>query len=153
MQEGKVRKKKQSRYYEGLPEDLLKWMSEGASVVQCAKNVGVSANTLHRWSKDPRKPAFTKAWDLGHEASEAYWEGQLQEAAKGQTKGNATLMLYYMKVRFKKHWLDDGTTNKLEVTTKKYEELSDDELNKVLENKLSKDIILKQLPQKEKVIN
>ncbi len=147
--------KRKSKYYEELPSDLLKWMSEGASVIQCAKNIGVSARTLNRWSKDIRKPAFTKAWDLGHEAAEAYWEGKLQESARGDAKGNATLMLYYMKVRFKKHWLDDGTTNKLEVTTKKYEDLSNDELNRVLESKLSKDTLLTYglNKEKDKVVN
>lgn len=123
-----------TKYYKKLPEDFLNWMKEGESEVQVAARIGVAIGSLYRWAKDPRKLEFMKAWELGRQAAHAYWEARLQDVATGKKSGNAATIQYYMKVRFKGQWLEDGSNkHSIETTVKKYEDLSDNELNAVIQ--------------------
>jgi transposase-like protein len=49
--------------------------TNGATVVEICKFLGINKSTWYRWLKDPRKKDFQENVELGQQASEAYWIG------------------------------------------------------------------------------
>jgi len=49
--------------------------TNGATVVEICKFLGINKSTWYRWLKDPRKKDFQENVELGIQASEAYWIG------------------------------------------------------------------------------
>lgn len=103
-----------SEYKKEFAEQFLEYTSQGLSPKVCAKRFGVKYKIMEAWSNDPRKAEFGKAWPLGFEAWEAWWDERLNKMAQGE-KGNIAGVIYYMKCNFKRDWKDDGTNNSLDV--------------------------------------
>ena len=49
--------------------------TNGSTVVEICKFLGINKSTWYRWLKDPRKKDFQENVELGIQASEAYWIG------------------------------------------------------------------------------
>lgn len=117
-------------------------MTTGMSLTEVAAQWKMSPRTLHRWTQD--YPEFGEAKELAVSYSEAWWEryGRLGTFGllPGGAKMNATSYIYTMKCRFKGQWLEDGTTNRLEITNK-HTNMSDKELNRLIEAKLNHNTI------------
>ena len=110
---------------------LLLLMKSGCSITEVAADLGVSRNTLYAWEKDPKKPEFTEAMDMGKQLSEAWWTAQGRLCTIGVlAKFNANSWIYTMKCRFGKEWLQDNH-QKLQVS--RMNELSDADLDAAIE--------------------
>ena len=71
------------KYKDFMPSKLVELASEGRSMVQIAKEFGISKGTIYDWGSDATKPEFTEAYKLGQTCFEAYWEEVGQKGAKG----------------------------------------------------------------------
>jgi hypothetical protein len=119
---------------------LFTMMSEGKSVTQVAVALGVRRATIYDWAKNPNHPEFKEALEAGQEASEAWWEELGRQQCMGLLpKVSPVSYIYNMKCRFRGKWLDDGTTNKLEITTK-HDNNTNAELVDMIRNRLGRTI-------------
>jgi hypothetical protein len=126
-------------YRPEMCQEVVDFMSSGMSITEVAAKWKINPKTVHEWRKI--HPEFAEALDDGVRFSEAWWENEGRMGIFGHTKKfNATGYIYTMKCRFKGQWLEDGTTNKLEVTTK-HTNMSDKELNRLIEAKLNQNTI------------
>ena len=55
--------------------EVNEMFTNGSTVVEICKFLGINKSTWYRWLKDPRKGDFQEAVALGIQASEAYWIG------------------------------------------------------------------------------
>lgn len=126
--------------------------NEGMSVGQFAAKIGVRRQTIYNWQA--KYPEFKDACEFHKELSEAWWTEIGRQLALGNIKSAPVNYIYNMKARFGGQWKEDGTNNKLEVTTK-YQSSSDAELTKLIRNKLTSKVLQidEQLPKGEIVIN
>jgi transposase-like protein len=76
-------------------------MSEGASKVEVAAELGITRETLYDWMK--KHPEFSDTIKKGEQLCEAWWEKHGRRSLHDQ-KFNATLWYMNMKNRFK--WSD-----------------------------------------------
>ena len=122
---------KPSVYDPKMCERLCLLMKSGCSVTEVAADLGVNKRTLYAWAKDPRKPDFTEAMELGKQLSEAWWCTQGRLGTVGAlAKFNAVSWIYTMKCRFGGKWLHDNH-QKLQVS--RMETLSDADLDAAIE--------------------
>ena len=89
-----------TKYTEDLPEALLNALAAGKSVTQFAAQIGVHRATIYSWAE--RHPEFSDALSRGQEASQAYWEDQLQKMMYSR-EVNAPLVKLYFANRFNWH--------------------------------------------------
>jgi len=89
-----------TKYTEDMPNRLYEEMAKGNSVTQFAANIGVLRETVYRWAK--RHPEFGLALTRGKEASEAYWQKELQTMMYDKNV-NAPLVKLYFANRFDWH--------------------------------------------------
>ena len=123
-------------------EEVISFMAEGKSFEQYAAKLGKERKTLYNWMDAHEE--FRAAKAHADEMSEAWWDemgrlgtfGLLPDGAKL----NATSYIYNRKCRHKGKWLEDGTTNKLEITAK-HTNMSDKELNRLIQAKHDRNII------------
>lgn len=127
-----------SKYTPEMPALLLKLMSNGKSIVQCAAAMQIDKSTLYEWYKV--HPEFKEAKDLGVEAFEAHWETIGQKGLTGMlNKFNPAAWMYYMKSRCRGDWKESTEqTITLADETKK---LSNEQLDKKI-----KDILVAKKP-------
>lgn len=90
------------KYYDGIGTEVIRLMSEGKSRVQVCAALGINKNLLLNWSRDPNKPEFTEAYNIGLCCYEAYHEDLLLKHSKGIIKGSAAAQIYLMKCRFRR---------------------------------------------------
>lgn len=133
-------------YTPELAEKFIELKTQGLSTLEVAAIFNVARKTIYQWKDDPKKPEFIKAWEIGRDREEAYWERMGREGTQGMfPKFNAVSYIYNMKTRFGGHWKDDGKHNTLSIDAK-YENLSEKELNKLIQEKLDKQHIINVLP-------
>lgn len=92
-----------TKYSADMPQRAIDLMSQGASLIEVAADLGVSRATLSKWQLDDSKPAFVEAIKKGVELSEAWWMREGREALR-DTKFNHGLWYMNMKNRFR--WRD-----------------------------------------------
>lgn len=141
----------QTKYKPEYCQLVVDMGNEGKAVSQIAAIIGVRRSTLYNWQK--QYPEFAEACEMHKELSEAWWAELGRQISLGNIKSPPVSYIYNMKVRFGGQWKDDGTTNKLEVTTK-YQNSSDEELSKMINQRLSSKTLRleEQLPQGELII-
>lgn len=91
-----------TKYNDDRPDELFAALAAGNSVTQFAASIGVTRASIYEWAK--RHDAFSDALTRGQEASEAYWEGELQKMMYNN-KANAPLVKLYFANRF--GWRDN----------------------------------------------
>lgn len=89
-----------TKYTDDLPSAVLESLAAGKSVTQFAAQIGVHRATIYSWAD--RHPEFSDALARGQEASQAYWEDQLQKMMYSRDV-NAPLVKLYFANRFNWH--------------------------------------------------
>lgn len=89
-----------TKYTKDLPDALLNALAAGKSVTQFAAQIGVHRATLYSWAE--RHPEFSDALSRGQEASQAFWEQELQKMMYSR-EVNAPLVKLYFANRFNWH--------------------------------------------------
>jgi len=79
---------------------LYEALAEGKSVTQFATQEGVARSTVYKWADEHSE--FSDALARGQEASQAYWEGELQSMMYSK-EVNAPLVKLYFANRFGWH--------------------------------------------------
>src|SRR3990167_6942381 len=102
----------ETKYKPEMCDRLLMMMKNGASVTEVAADLGVRRGTIYDWARDPRKPEWKDALELGKERSEAWWIEKGRNGTFGISSGrfNAASWIYTMKCRFRGRWLEDNTS-------------------------------------------
>jgi len=93
-----------TKYRDSMPETVVELMSQGASLVEVAAELGIDKATLHRWAGDEEgKPDFCASIKRGVELSEAWWmrEGRLALRDREFNHG-----LWYMNMKNRFGWTD-----------------------------------------------
>jgi hypothetical protein len=107
-------------------EEIIGFMSNGASQVQFAAHIGVCKDTINEWAK--KHEEFTYARKIAMTKCEAWWEAAGQQGMRTTGGFNAATWIFNMKARFK--WQD-----RTEVTLNadiKTEDKKDERLQQVL---------------------
>ena len=129
-----------SKYRPEMAETVIELMSQGASKFEVAAELGISTETIYEWCE--RYEVFSDAIKKGEQLSQAWWENigrkYLVEHHMGD-RLNTALWFINMKNRFS--WRDTIDVNQKtkvvvkhvkENAKKKYDKLSDEEINKRL---------------------
>jgi len=93
-----------SDYVPGYCEVLVDIMSEGKSLAAVAKAIGVTRKTLYDWAA--KHDEFADAIEAGKDMSLAFWEDQAMDVAFGVNSGNASVLNFQMKNRFRSDYQD-----------------------------------------------
>jgi len=89
-----------TKYTDDMPAALLDTLAAGKSVTQFAAKIGVHRATIYEWAD--RHPEFNDALLRGKEASQAFWEDELQKMMYSR-EVNAPLVKLYFANRFNWH--------------------------------------------------
>ena len=92
-----------TKYTDDMPERVIALMSQGASLVEVAADLGVSRATLSKWQDDDEKPGFVEAIKGGIELSEAWWMREGREALRDRQFNHG---LWYMNMKNRFGWSD-----------------------------------------------
>ena len=92
-----------TKYIDDMPERVIALMSQGASLVEVAADLGVSRATLSKWQDDDEKPGFVEAIKSGIELSEAWWMREGREALRDRQFNHG---LWYMNMKNRFGWSD-----------------------------------------------
>lgn len=92
-----------TKYTKSMSQRVIELMSEGASLAEVAADIGVSRETMNRWSKDDEKPEFCDAIKKGVELSEAWW---LSEGRTSLRDNHFNHVLWYMNMKNRFGWRD-----------------------------------------------
>lgn len=104
-----------TKYEAYMPAKLVELCSEGRSMVQVAREFGISKDTIYDWAKDINKPEFMQAYKLGRTCFEAYWEEIGMKGAKGVlVKFNPMAWDRLMRTRCKDEW-SESAISKIEL--------------------------------------
>ena len=92
-----------TKYTKSMSQRVIELMSEGASLVEVAADLGVSRATLSKWQIDETKPEFVEAIKNGIDLSEAWWlrEGRISLRDRDFNHG-----LWYMNMKNRFGWRD-----------------------------------------------
>lgn len=88
-----------SKYKKEYCKEIIPFMAAGESHVQFAAKIGVSKDTINEWKR--QYPEFSAALNEGLMKCEAYWEKVMQAKTVTKTEGSNSLLVFYMKNRFK----------------------------------------------------
>ena len=80
-------------------KEVNKMFTNGATIVEICKFLGINKSTWYRWLKDPRKQDFQEAVELGVQSSEAYWIGVGRENLENKSF-NTALYSFMMVNKF-----------------------------------------------------
>ena len=80
-------------------KEVNKMFTNGATIVEICKFLGINKSTWYRWLKDPRKQDFQEAVELGVQSSEAYWIGGGRENLENKSF-NTALYSFMMVNKF-----------------------------------------------------
>ncbi len=95
------------------PEQLINLMNQGLCIAQICRAWRISRETFYLWKKDPRKPEFLDALQIGKAALEASYVDLFQDLARGNIKGSAAAAIFMAKnvinwsEKFELHESDD----------------------------------------------
>lgn len=139
-----------SAYTEDMPLKLYEMRSEGKTMSQVAKALGVTKKTLYNWANDPDKEEFKEALEAGFEASQAWHEDLIYDIIAGtkDCKGaQKDLIQMKMRTHFREDWAEkrESTININDQT----KTLTDAELDEKVEMMLNKAL---KLPPKLKEV-
>ena len=87
-------------YSEEYCEIAQDYLSQGKSIIQLARHIGVASKTIYNWAN--ANPEFLRALDIGKEYSQAFWEDELIEMMRAKDV-NAPLVKLYFANRFNWH--------------------------------------------------
>lgn len=90
-----------------LPRLFLDLCKEGKTLTQISSHVGIPRDVLLKWSTDQFKPDFRRAWILGREACQSYYEAMYQGMITKKVDGDAARIAAlgtYLRVQFKESW-------------------------------------------------
>lgn len=85
-------------------DTIVEVMSTGKSLAGAAVHIGVTRATLYNWARDNEE--FRQAIEDAQEACMAYWEELAHQAVLGEIPGNASIMNFQLKNRFRKDYQD-----------------------------------------------
>lgn len=97
-----------TKYKQEMCQTVVKLMSEGASLIEVAAELGVDQETLHRWKKEEDKKEFSNAIKEGTALSEAWWQ-RMGRVNLGN--GSFSYTGWYMNMKNRFGWADK-TENK-----------------------------------------
>tara|TARA_R100001132_G_C3218457_1_gene58138 strand:+ start:124 stop:567 length:444 start_codon:yes stop_codon:yes gene_type:complete len=80
-------------------KEVNEMFTNGATIVEICKFLGINKSTWYRWLKDPRKQDFQEAVELGVQSSEAYWIGVGRENLENKSF-NTALYSFMMVNKF-----------------------------------------------------
>lgn len=89
-----------TKYTKDKPDRLYTALAAGKSITQFAADEGLHKSTIYEWVK--QHEAFSDAFTRGQEASQAYWETELQKMMYDRNV-NAPLVKLYFANRFNWH--------------------------------------------------
>ena len=98
-----------TKYKEEYNNIALDFMSEGKSIVQLARKLEVSRQTIYQWAED--HPAFSDTLSLARDWSQAHWENRLEDMMVDRNV-NAPLVKLYFANRF--NWRDQANEQETE---------------------------------------
>lgn len=90
-----------TKYLPEMCDAVVALMSEGASKIEVAHEIGISGETLNEWSKD--NPDFSAAIKAGEAASHAWW---LSKGRKNLENKDFSATLWYMNMKNRHGWRD-----------------------------------------------
>lgn len=101
-----------TKYRKNMAKKVVEVMKGGGSKTEVAAELNISKETLYQWA-DPKstyfKQEFSDAITIGLVHAQSYWEKLLREVANDRKNGNATLIIFSLKNRFKEEWADIQT--------------------------------------------
>lgn len=127
-----ARKKRADSYSKNYAKQFYELSCQGYFPSEIGPKLGVLTKYLQKWSSDPRKPEFIKAWENGREACRAFHSRKYQEMI-GQDKTRAFDLegqKYILKTRFADEW-QEKKEHKIDINDTT--QLTDEQLNKRLE--------------------
>lgn len=121
-----------SKYDPAMCEKVIAFGAEGMGVCEMADELGIHYETFMAYRD--KHPDFSEAVKAALRKSQAWWERKGRQATFGGTEGfNATSFIFNMKNRFSDDWKDKRETEHSgDIGVRKAEELSDDELAKIV---------------------
>jgi len=89
-----------TKYKEEYCQQIVDFMSDGASIVAFAAEIGVNDSTIYEWASV--HPEFSRAKKLAMSKSQAWWEFQGRRGmfTGNDTKFSASTWIFNMKARF-----------------------------------------------------
>jgi hypothetical protein len=103
-----------------LAPEFIELCKQGLSLVQIADKLNIGKDTLERWSRDKvRHKDFSKAFEQGKTAWQAYHETLLQDMISGKSgkkyaSAEISAQQFVLKTQFKSEWTEK-TDTKIEV--------------------------------------
>jgi len=97
------------KYRAEFAERAKEFLSQGKSITQLARELGVARQTIYAWGEDHSE--FSDALGLGRDFSQAHWEDQLESMMYDKSV-NAPLVKLYFANRF--NWRDQPSEQESE---------------------------------------
>lgn len=138
---GRPKNSKSTTSSKSVSIDFLELCRKGLSLVQISDTLGVPKETMERWSRDKiRHKEFSKAFDLGKTAWQAYHETLLQDMISGKSgkkyaSAEISAQQFVLKTQFKSEWTEK-TDQKIEVNH--INQLTNDQLEQQILNLIGK---------------
>ena len=104
-----------SRYRPEYNQYLLDHMKQGKSFNTFSAVVDVHPSTIKRWLDE--FPEFKECYEIGQRKALLFWEEQLAQGAMGETKANASLMIFKLKNEFGDFYKDKQEVEVNKATT------------------------------------
>lgn len=79
-------------------------MAQGKSLAAAASQLRIARSTFYEWAKN--HPEMAEAVAIGKDLSLAYWEQLAHDTATGESNGNASVLNFQMKNRFRNDYTD-----------------------------------------------
>lgn len=139
------RPKRLGGYHDNVSTEYLELCRQGKSITQIAAHFTITEDELRSWAKDKiKRSKLATVWELGKTLCQAFHEDLLDQMIRATPRAAASEIASHqhrMAVMFKK-W---NLKNETKVTvTNKFEQMTDDELNKevhaVLKRKINKEL-------------
>lgn len=85
-------------------ELVIDTMAQGKSLAAAAAQLRIARSTFYEWAKN--HPEMAEAVAIGKDLSLAYWEQLAHDTATGDSNGNASVLNFQMKNRFRNDYTD-----------------------------------------------
>lgn len=93
-----------SKYKSEYCKTAVEYLGRGHSIEALAGKLDVAESTVHDWGH--AHPEFRSALNLGIAKAIGFWEDKLIAGADGETRANATLIIFALKNRASAAWSD-----------------------------------------------
>ena len=114
--------------------------TNGATVVEICKFLGINKSTWYRWLKDPRKKDFQEAVELGIQASEAFWIGIARDNLNNKSFNTALFSFMMVNKHGYKSAYSKQERDITETKTTKFEVKKAVDVKEIMEKLLEIDI-------------